>query len=109
MCLLMGLFAVWMGPNVMLNPATCDFEIMSANDLCQHGNRVTSERLIADGALHYRPGEFHNVEQQKSFNRVAGPLYLLGGLLFVVGSLFLGTLQIRALQTRREQRAGRRG
>lgn len=107
-CLILGVFAVWMGVVKIHEPATCEFKTMTASDVCQLGRKLLDERLVVDRASNAPDVNYRDLTQQQSYNRVAAPVYVLIGVLFAACSVWLGALQARGLRARRELRRRQR-
>ncbi|WP_139057854.1 hypothetical protein [Tsukamurella pseudospumae] len=105
-CLIMGVFAIWLGIVTIHEPATCDLKTMTVSDVCQVGSKGT-EKLIADGVSNPPNRKYRNLDQQEAHNRVVEPVYVLVGAAFTAGSIWLGVLQARGLRERRRIRRQR--
>ncbi|SDR22837.1 hypothetical protein SAMN04489765_4009 [Tsukamurella pulmonis] len=108
LCLILRMFAVWMGIVTVHEPATCDLGTMTSSDVCELGPKLLDETLIVDGASNPPRGRYRDAAEQRAYNRVAAPLYLLVGAVFTAGSTLIGVLQVRGLRARRQIRRKRR-
>lgn len=106
-CLIMGVFAIWLGIVTIHEPATCDLKTMTASDVCELGRKMLDETLVVNGVSNPPDGKYRTLDQQKSHNRIAAPVYVLAGVAFTAGSIWIGVLQARGLRARRRIRARR--
>lgn len=106
-CLIMGVFAIWLGIVTIHEPATCDLKTMTAADVCELGRKILDEKVIDNGRSNPPDGKYRTLDQQEAHNRVAAPGYVLVGVAFTAGSIWIGVLQARGLRARRRIRARR--